>query len=114
MGAGAGAVAKILPTVAASAADVVRTRKEIMMSSEYIGLLLWFSVIVTPGQYYVASIGYQLEQKIGPARKSWHYLLHIIGKSKFPAHAGNFRHFRGHLVVFWVHAILNKGCSGWL
>ena len=27
------------------------------------GPITWFSVIVTPGQYYVASIGYQLEQK---------------------------------------------------
>jgi len=36
-----------------------------MKSSEYIGLLVWFNVIVTPLQYYVASIGYQLEQKVG-------------------------------------------------
>jgi LAT3 family solute carrier family 43 protein 3 len=31
--------------------------------AEYIGLLLWFTVVVTPSQYYVLSIGYQLEQK---------------------------------------------------
>lgn len=34
-----------------------------MTSAEYVGLLVWFSVIVTPSQYYVLSIGYQLEQK---------------------------------------------------
>ena len=34
-----------------------------MMSDEYICLLVWFSVVVTPSQYYVLSIGYQLEQK---------------------------------------------------
>ena len=33
------------------------------MSDEYICLLVWFSVVVTPSQYYVLSIGYQLEQK---------------------------------------------------
>ena len=39
------------------------SRREQMTSVEYIALLLWFSVIVTPSQYYVLSIGYQLEQK---------------------------------------------------
>jgi LAT3 family solute carrier family 43 protein 3 len=40
-----------------------RSRRDLMMSDEYIGLLVWFSVVVTPSQYYVLSIGYQLEQK---------------------------------------------------
>lgn len=40
-----------------------RSRQDLMMSDEYIGLLVWFSVVVTPSQYYVLSIGYQLEQK---------------------------------------------------
>jgi len=34
-----------------------------MTSAEYIGLITWFSVIVTPCQYFVQSIGYQLELK---------------------------------------------------
>lgn len=40
-----------------------RSRRDLMMSDEYICLLVWFSVVVTPSQYYVLSIGYQLEQK---------------------------------------------------
>ena len=40
-----------------------RSLRDLMMSDEYICLLVWFSVVVTPSQYYVLSIGYQLEQK---------------------------------------------------
>lgn len=40
-----------------------RPLKDLLTSAEYLGLLGWFSIIVTPSQYYVLSIGYQLEQK---------------------------------------------------
>ena len=40
-----------------------RARRELMTSGEYILLLAWFSVIMPPMQYYIMSIGYQLERK---------------------------------------------------
>ena len=36
--------------------------KEQMRTNEYIGLVLWFTVLVTPFQYYVGSIGWHLER----------------------------------------------------
>jgi len=39
------------------------TRRRQLLSDEYIALLAWFSVCVTPAQYYVLSIGWQLERK---------------------------------------------------
>lgn len=33
------------------------------ISAEYVGLLIWFSIMLVPMQYYVGSIGFQLEQK---------------------------------------------------
>lgn len=39
------------------------TRRGQLLSDEYIALLAWFSVCVTPAQYYVLSIGWQLERK---------------------------------------------------
>ena len=45
------------------------TLRQLMTSAEYIGLICWFSVIVCPMQYYVQSIGYQLEQKVGPGKR---------------------------------------------
>lgn len=37
------------------------TKMEQLQSKEYAALLLWFSVVTTPAQYFVLSIGYQLE-----------------------------------------------------
>jgi MFS transporter, LAT3 family, solute carrier family 43, member 3 len=39
------------------------TKWEQFLSREYAALILWFSVAVTPAQFYVLSIGYQLELK---------------------------------------------------
>ena len=36
--------------------------KEQMWTKEYVGLVLWFTVLVTPFQYYVGSIGWHLER----------------------------------------------------
>jgi len=55
-------VAKMSYSNTAAAKDAP-TRNELMLSAEYIGLITWFSIVVAPGQYYVASIGYQLEEK---------------------------------------------------
>ncbi len=38
-------------------------RSRLLTSDEFVGLVLWFSVMVTPSQYYVLSVGYQLERK---------------------------------------------------
>jgi len=51
-----------------------RTRRDLMTSPEYIGLLLWFGVMVTPYQYYILSIGYQMEQK-GDVDGTYTYLF---------------------------------------
>jgi hypothetical protein len=34
-----------------------------LRSKEYLGLLIWFSICIVPLQYYVGTIGFQLEQK---------------------------------------------------
>ena len=34
-----------------------------LWSKEYLGLLIWFSVCIVPLQYYVGTIGFQLEEK---------------------------------------------------
>jgi MFS family permease len=39
------------------------SRGHLLTCDEFIGLVLWFSVMVTPSQYYVLSVGYQLERK---------------------------------------------------
>ena len=39
------------------------TRRGQLLSDEYVALLVWFSMCVTPAQYYVLSIGWQLERK---------------------------------------------------
>ena len=39
------------------------SRKDSLSCDEFVCLVVWFSVMVTPSQYYVLSIGYQLEQK---------------------------------------------------
>jgi MFS family permease len=39
------------------------TRRGQLFSDEYVALLAWFSFCVTPAQYYVQSIGWQLERK---------------------------------------------------
>ena len=39
------------------------TRGGLLTSDEFVCLVLWFSVMVTPSQYYVLSVGYQLERK---------------------------------------------------
>jgi LAT3 family solute carrier family 43 protein 3 len=36
--------------------------KALFVSDEFLALAVWFSVMVTPSQYYVLSIGYQLER----------------------------------------------------
>jgi MFS family permease len=36
---------------------------KLIMSAEYILLVLWFSVLLIPLQYYIATIGFQLERK---------------------------------------------------
>ena len=41
------------------------TALEQMKSFEYIGLIAWFSVTLIPIQYYIATLGYQLELKFG-------------------------------------------------
>ena len=40
-----------------------RTLRRGQPFDEYVALLVWFSVCVTPAQYYVLSIGWQLERK---------------------------------------------------
>ena len=39
------------------------SRGHLLTCDEFIGLVIWFSVMVTPSQYYVLSVGYQLERK---------------------------------------------------
>jgi MFS family permease len=39
------------------------SRGEQFASAEYVGLVTWFSLVVVPSQYYVLSIGYQMERK---------------------------------------------------
>ncbi|KAL7538436.1 hypothetical protein ACHAXR_008550 [Thalassiosira sp. AJA248-18] len=46
-----------------SLANLTRRSRELLFISEYIALLMWFSVCVIPLQYYVGSIGFQLEGK---------------------------------------------------
>lgn len=43
--------------------DDERSLKELMRTPEYLLLVLWFSVQVVPLQYYVASVGFQLERR---------------------------------------------------
>jgi hypothetical protein len=38
-------------------------RGALLTCDEFLCLVLWFSVMVTPSQYYVLSVGYQLERK---------------------------------------------------
>lgn len=39
------------------------SRGALLTCDEFLCLVLWFSVMVTPSQYYVLSVGYQLERK---------------------------------------------------
>ena len=39
------------------------TRAEQMRSAEYFGLVVWFTIVVCPLQFYISAIGYQLELK---------------------------------------------------
>lgn len=39
-----------------------KSRKQLFTCDEFLALIFWFSVMVTPSQYYVLSIGYQLER----------------------------------------------------
>lgn len=39
------------------------TRREQLLSTEYITLVLWFTVVVCPAQYFISTIGYQMEEK---------------------------------------------------
>ena len=44
------------------AAHFGKPRSALFASDEFLALAVWFSVMVTPSQYYVLSIGYQLER----------------------------------------------------
>lgn len=45
------------------ASDPQLSRLQQFISPEYVGLMVWFSIMLVPMQYYVGSIGFQLEQK---------------------------------------------------
>jgi MFS family permease len=39
------------------------TRSEQLSSPEFIGLVAWFTIVVCPAQFFISTIGYQMEQK---------------------------------------------------
>ena len=39
------------------------TRREQMLSTEFVGLVAWFTIVVCPAQFFISTIGYQMEQK---------------------------------------------------
>jgi LAT3 family solute carrier family 43 protein 3 len=43
--------------------QLMMSKRQQIVSLEYIGLLLWFSICLIPLQYYVGSLGFQLENK---------------------------------------------------
>jgi len=57
--------------------NVLETKLQQMISLEYVALLVWFSACLIPLQYYVGSIGFQLEEK-GDADGFYSNLFSIV------------------------------------